>query len=136
MTGRDITRRSFLVVSGGAGAGLVLGVSLIGCNRRAEAIGALGPGALNAWIRIGTDDTVTFLISESEMGQGTHTALAMLLAEELEVPWARVRTEYLSDLERRQHLAHLRAGENLVCNRDGPTCCKEEHSHTAESSHR
>jgi len=94
MTGRDITRRGFLVISGGAGAGLVLGVSLVGCNRRAEAIGALGPGALNAWIRIGTDDTVTFLISESEMGQGTHTALAMLLAEELEVPWASVRTEH------------------------------------------
>ena len=94
MTGTQLTRRGFLVVSGGAGAGLVLGVSLVGCSRRAEAVGALGPGALNAWIRIGTDDSVTFLISESEMGQGTHTALAMLLAEELEVPWSSVRTEH------------------------------------------
>jgi isoquinoline 1-oxidoreductase beta subunit len=94
MTGETLSRRGFLAVSGGAGAGLVLGFSLVGCDRRAEAIGALGPGTLNAWIRIGTDDTVSFLISESEMGQGTHTALAMLLAEELGVPWDRVRTEH------------------------------------------
>ena len=87
MSGHVLSRRGFVAVSGGAGAGLVLGFSLLGCDRRAEALGALGPGTLNAWIRIGTDDTVSFLLSESEMGQGTHTALAMLLAEELEVPW-------------------------------------------------
>ncbi|MEJ2481810.1 MAG: xanthine dehydrogenase family protein molybdopterin-binding subunit, partial [Gemmatimonadota bacterium] len=94
MIGETLSRRGFLAVSGGAGAGLVLGFSLVGCDRRAEAIGALGPGTLNAWIRIGTDDTVTFLLSESEMGQGTHTALAMLLAEELDVPWNQIRTEH------------------------------------------
>ncbi|MCL7975943.1 MAG: xanthine dehydrogenase family protein molybdopterin-binding subunit [marine benthic group bacterium] len=94
MSGQVLSRRGFVAVSGGAGAGLVLGFSLLGCDRRAEALGALGPGTLNAWIRVGTDDTVSFLLSESEMGQGTHTALAMLLAEELEVPWDRIRTEH------------------------------------------
>jgi isoquinoline 1-oxidoreductase beta subunit len=94
MSGREVSRRTFIQVSGGAGAGLVLGFSLLGCRRPAVATGALDPGALNAWIRIGTDESVTFVISESEMGQGVHTALAMLLAEELEVDWSRVRTEH------------------------------------------
>ena len=94
MNGQALSRRGFIAVSGGAGAGLVLGFGLLGCDRRAEAIAALGPGTLNAWIRIDTDDSVSFLLSESEMGQGTHTALAMLLAEELEVPWDRIRTEH------------------------------------------
>jgi len=94
MSGHEVSRRTFIQVSGGAGAGLVLGFSLVGCRRPAVATGALDEGALNAWIRIGTDDSVTFLISESEMGQGIHTALAMLLAEELEVDWARVSTEH------------------------------------------
>lgn len=94
MSGHEVSRRTFIQVSGGAGAGLVLGFSLVGCRRPAVATGALDPGALNAWIRIGTDESVTFVISESEMGQGVHTALAMLLAEELEVDWSRVRTEH------------------------------------------
>jgi isoquinoline 1-oxidoreductase beta subunit len=72
----------------------MLGFSLLGCRKSAVATGVLDPGALNAWIRIGTDESVTFVISESEMGQGIHTALAMLLAEELEVDWSRVRTEH------------------------------------------
>jgi isoquinoline 1-oxidoreductase beta subunit len=94
MSGHEVSRRTFIQVSGGAGAGLVLGLSLAGCRKPAGATGALDPGALNAWIRIGTDESVTFVISESEMGQGVHTALAMLLAEELEVDWSRVRTEH------------------------------------------
>ena len=94
MSGHEVSRRTFIQVSGGAGAGLVLGFSLVGCRRPAAATAALEPGTLNAWIRIGTDESVTFVISEAEMGQGVHTALAMLLAEELEVDWSLVRTEH------------------------------------------
>ena len=94
MSGREVSRRTFVQVSGGAGAGLVLGISLAGCRGPAIVTGSLDQEVLNAWIRIGTDESVTFVISESEMGQGVHTALSMLLAEELEVDWSRIRTEH------------------------------------------
>jgi len=94
MSGREVSRRTFVQVSGGAGAGLVLGISLAGCRGPAIVTGSLDQEVLNAWIRIGSDESVTFVISESEMGQGVHTALSMLLAEELEVDWSRIRTEH------------------------------------------
>ena len=49
--------------------------------------------ALNGWVRIGEDDTVTVVMSKSEMGQGVFTGLAMLLAEELDARWDQVRFE-------------------------------------------
>ena len=94
MSGREVSRRTFVQVSGGAGAGLILGFNLACSGKQAAATGSLDPGVLNAWIRIGSDESVTFLISESEMGQGIHTALSMLLAEELEVDWSRIRSEH------------------------------------------
>jgi len=91
MSGRTLTRRHFLEVSGGAGAGLVIALHLPGARRLAAAM-AEQPVPLNAWIRIGTDGSVTFLVSESEMGQGVLTSMPMLLAEELEVDWSEVRS--------------------------------------------
>jgi len=52
-----------------------------------------GESALNGWVKIGTDGHVTVIMSKSEMGQGIHTALAMLLADELDADWAQVRIE-------------------------------------------
>ena len=54
---------------------------------------AAKPVALNAFVRIGTDETVTVISNHSEMGQGIYTSLPMLLNEELEADWARVRVE-------------------------------------------
>ncbi len=51
------------------------------------------PTALNAFIRIGQDNQVTIVVNKSEMGQGVYTALPMLVAEELECDWAKVRVE-------------------------------------------
>ena len=51
-----------------------------------------GEQALNGWVKIGTDSTVTILMAKSEMGQGIHTTLAMLLADELDADWSSVRT--------------------------------------------
>ncbi len=48
---------------------------------------------LNGWLRIGTDDIITILMPHSEMGQGVHTALAMLVAEELDADWEKIRVE-------------------------------------------
>src|SRR5882762_5107018 len=56
--------------------------------------GTAEPAALNAWMRIGTDDTVTIIIDKSEMGQGIQTALCMIAAEELECDWKKIRTEF------------------------------------------
>jgi isoquinoline 1-oxidoreductase subunit beta len=58
----------------------------------ARAVGGSGR-QLNAWLRIGTDDSITILVDRSEMGQGVYTALPMLIAEELEVDLPRVRIE-------------------------------------------
>ncbi len=90
-----VDRRSFLKVGAGGAAGLVIGFYLPG---RSEALAALpadaAPVALNAWMRIAADDSVTILIDKSEMGQGILTALAMLAAEELECDWKKIRTEF------------------------------------------
>src|SRR5690606_38539656 len=52
------------------------------------------PVDLNAWIRIDPDNTITFLVADSEMGQGVMTALSMILAEELDADWSKVRAEH------------------------------------------
>ncbi|HEY5656589.1 MAG TPA: xanthine dehydrogenase family protein molybdopterin-binding subunit [Myxococcota bacterium] len=95
----EISRRRFLVLSGGAAGGFVLGFTLPCGGRLAEAWAADAGAArekaaqLNAWLRIGSDESVTVIVASSEMGQGVLTALPMLVAEELEVDWARVRAE-------------------------------------------
>jgi len=80
-------RRDFLQVTGTIGAGLVIGFRIP--NRRGVA-----PFAPNAWLRIGSDDSVLVIVDRSEMGQGVTTSLPMLLAEELEADWTRIRFEF------------------------------------------
>jgi isoquinoline 1-oxidoreductase subunit beta len=88
----ELTRRDFLRAGAVAGAGLTLAISLPSCG--SEPAPPPGPPFTpNAWVRIGTDGSVTLVLDRSEMGQGVHTALPMLLAEELDVPWATVRVE-------------------------------------------
>jgi isoquinoline 1-oxidoreductase beta subunit len=52
------------------------------------------PYKLNAWVHVGSDDLVTLYIHKAEMGQGTVTSLSMLLAEELECDWKKIRTDF------------------------------------------
>ncbi len=89
---RDPDRRDFCRRSALAGGGLVLALTLPAWVGRARS--ATGPGrtaTLNAWLEIGTDDSITVRVDRSEMGQGVYTALPMLLAEELEIDLARIR---------------------------------------------
>jgi isoquinoline 1-oxidoreductase beta subunit len=65
---------------------------------------------VNAWVVVQPDDTVVIRIARSEMGQGTLTGLAQLVAEELECDWARVTTEYPTP---GQNLARNRAWGNF-----------------------
>ncbi|MES2664464.1 MAG: molybdopterin cofactor-binding domain-containing protein [Pseudomonadota bacterium] len=82
------TRRGFLT----AGAGLTIALMLPLGRGRAQAQAA-APFAPNAFVRIGTDDTVTVLIKHIEMGQGPYTGLATLVAEELDADWGQMRAE-------------------------------------------
>ena len=93
MTARiELTRREFLEVTSAAGAGLVIAFSLPGCA------GERGPSAaptpLNAWLRIGDDESILVIVDRSEMGQGVTTSLPMLLADELEADWSSIRIEF------------------------------------------
>src|SRR5580698_10312139 len=86
-------RRSFIVGSSAAGAGLALGFNLpLGANNvvRAED----GSPEVDAWVVIKPDDTIVIRIARSEMGQGTLTGLAQLVAEELNADWSKVTTEF------------------------------------------
>src|SRR6516162_3990818 len=88
---QKVTRRNFLKTSAAAAGGLVLGFYLPERDTlEAETVA----GRLNAYVRIGIDDTVTLYIHKAEMGQGTVTSLSMLLAEELECDWKKIRTEF------------------------------------------
>src|SRR5262245_32319835 len=91
MTDGAVNRRCFLRSVAAASGSLALGFDIpFRTSARAD-IGA-GP-EFTAWIVIAPDDTVTIRIAKSEMGQGVLTALAMLVAEELECDWSKVRTE-------------------------------------------
>jgi isoquinoline 1-oxidoreductase beta subunit len=90
-----VSRRSFMKAGALAGSGLVLGFFVSGGNKFARA--AEGPAAKvyepNAFLRIAPDNTVTVQVNRLEFGQGVHTALPMLIAEELDVDWSQMRGE-------------------------------------------
>jgi isoquinoline 1-oxidoreductase subunit beta len=82
-----LTRRTLLKATVAAGGGLILSVSIPRLNAALAADADLAP---NAFVRIDPEGKVTFTIPQVEMGQGIYTALSMLLAEELDAPFAHV----------------------------------------------
>jgi isoquinoline 1-oxidoreductase beta subunit len=102
---QDIDRRRFLLET--AAGGLLIAVSASGCRRLGDAMRAIGPNAAGdttddaardlfspaVYVRIARDGSVTIIAHRSEMGQGTRTSLAMVLVDELEADWDRVRIE-------------------------------------------
>ena len=99
-----IDRRSFLVSSAAAG-GLAVGLRLP-FGDEAAAQTALPP-EVNAWVVVQPDDTVIIRIARVDMGQGTLTGLAQLVAEELECDWSKVTWEYPSPGPQRRPQPHL-----------------------------
>ena len=90
----EMKRREFLKAGAALGGGLLISLYVPEFVPAARATdSAAKPVALNAFVRIGTDETVTVISNHSEMGQGIYTSLPMLLNEELEADWARVRVE-------------------------------------------
>jgi isoquinoline 1-oxidoreductase beta subunit len=92
-----VKRRTFLLAGAGAAGTLVLGWSLLPPRQRLVTARPLtvreSQAALNGWVKIAADNTVTVVMCKAEMGQGVYTGAAMLLAEELDADWAQVRIE-------------------------------------------
>ena len=98
------TRRDFLKVSAAVGGGLAVGFPL--------GAGAQGVAPeINAWVVIQPNDVVIIRYARSEMGQGSMTSAAQLVAEELECDWSRVRVEYA---DTNQHLKRKRAWGDMA----------------------
>jgi isoquinoline 1-oxidoreductase beta subunit len=94
MNAITLSRRDF-IAAGAALGGLVIAFFVPGARRFAlaqPAAPALPPP--NAFLRIGADDSVTVLLAHSEMGQGIWTTLPMLIAEELDADWSKIRVEH------------------------------------------
>jgi isoquinoline 1-oxidoreductase beta subunit len=87
-----MNRRSFVVGAASVGGGLALGLNIPFGSQVVRA--ADGSPEVNAWVVIRPDDTVVIRIARSEMGQGSLTGLAQLVAEELECDWSKVTTEF------------------------------------------
>jgi isoquinoline 1-oxidoreductase subunit beta len=100
----QLSRRSFVGSVAALGGGLALGFHLPAGDGPARA--AAGLAEINAWIVIQPDDSVVIRVARSEMGQGITTALPMLVAEELECDWSKVRFEFpTADENLRRHRA-------------------------------
>jgi isoquinoline 1-oxidoreductase beta subunit len=89
----NVSRRDALRAGLLAGGGLVLGLHLPSLAKGQGPGKKGGPFALNAFVRVGADDSVTVVVNHSEMGQGPYTSVPMLVAEELDADWATVRFE-------------------------------------------
>lgn len=85
----ETSRRTFLRTGAATGGGLLLGFSLAGRG----AAQAAGPAALNTYVKIAPDGWVTIVAKNPEVGQGIKTMLPMLIAEELDADWEKVRIE-------------------------------------------
>jgi isoquinoline 1-oxidoreductase beta subunit len=91
----NLSRRQFIISAAAASGGLALGFHLPSGIGSAEAKSATDAKTeVNAWVVVKPDDTCVIRIARSEMGQGTLTGLAQLVAEELECDWKKVTTEF------------------------------------------
>jgi isoquinoline 1-oxidoreductase subunit beta len=98
-----LTRRHFILTSATAAGGLMIGIGLPSAARAATVPGqpwnddnAYAPNEIDAWIAIDPDDSILIRYERSEMGQGSMTALPMMINEELHGDWSKVRIEYAS----------------------------------------
>ncbi|MEW9582765.1 molybdopterin cofactor-binding domain-containing protein [Paraburkholderia sp. DGU8] len=92
-----LKRRTFLLGGASAVGALLVGWSVLPPRQRLNTSTPLpaegSQVALNGWVKIAADNSVTIIVCKAEMGQGIHTGLAMLLAEELDADWSQVRVE-------------------------------------------
>src|SRR5258707_6118793 len=98
-----VNRRHFILTSVSAAGGLMVGIAFASGSARAATISEqpwndkdYAPNEIDAWIAIDPDDSILIRYQRSEMGQGSMTALPMMIAEELQCDWSKVRIEYAS----------------------------------------
>ena len=129
MTKQILSRRSFISTSVAAGGGLMLGFHMpvalaASIGPRTQSTTTAVGTEINAWIVIDKDGTVTLRIPHTEQGQGGITSVAMLIAEELNVDWAKIKTEF-ADANR-----HLRnKNEYKVMSTHGSQLVRLQHPH-------
>lgn len=91
-----LTRRAFITTGIVAGGGLVVGIALRPGNQvknLATKLGESGEDLVHTYVKLDSDNVVTAIVPHSEMGQGVHTALGQMLAEELDADWDQVKVE-------------------------------------------
>src|ERR1700719_1230976 len=98
-----LTRRDFILTAVSVAGGLMIGIGAAPGSADAAAISTqpwndneYAPHEIDAWIAIDPDDSVLIRYQRSEMGQGSMTALPMMITEELQCDWSKVRIEYAS----------------------------------------
>jgi isoquinoline 1-oxidoreductase beta subunit len=104
LTAAELTRRHFIVTAATAAGGFAIGLSIVPPAARAATVlaepwnddHAHDPHEIDAWIAIDPDDSILIRYQRAEMGQGSMTALPMMIAEELQCDWSKVRVEYAS----------------------------------------
>ena len=84
---QGVSRRAFLLST----AGMAIGVAFVGPLGLREALGQLASFSPNAWMTVAADGTVTIMSPSSEMGQGVMTAMPLLVAEEMDLDWNKVK---------------------------------------------
>src|SRR5580692_4614368 len=100
----NLSRRTFILTATSAAGGLMLGIGAVPGEASAATVvaqpwnedNAYAPNEIDAWIAIDPDDSVLIRYQRSEMGQGSMTALPMIINEELQCDWSKVRIEYAS----------------------------------------
>jgi len=102
----NLSRRRFVIGSAAAGGGLAVGLRVPFVRAQAAAGGATDASEVNVWVAVRPDDTCVIRVARTEMGQGTYTGLAQLVAEELECDWSKVTLEPITP---GQNLARKRA---------------------------
>ena len=125
-----LTRRAFITTGVIAGGGVMVGIAMRPGNQikdLAPKIGKDGDNLVHTYIKIDGDNTITAVIPHSEMGQGVHTALGQMLAEELDADWDRIKVEEAPALGeyasysagRRYHLAGIEITKKLKPTEEG-----------------
>ncbi len=131
-TQRMVSRRAVIRTMIGAGGGMVLGFRIPGTFAAAVApkpwTTPTDGVEINAWLTIAADGTVTIRVPHTEQGQGGLTSVAMLVAEELDVPWENIRAVF-ADMNR-----HVNDGEEyIVTSTHGSQLVRDQHPHIMQA---
>jgi isoquinoline 1-oxidoreductase beta subunit len=132
MSAVPVTRRHFLKVSAAAGGGMIIGFCIpeaLAATVQPKPWTSLPEGAeINAWLAIDAEGNVTIRVPHTEMGQGALTAVSMMIAEELNVDWTRVRAVFADP---NRHLRESNVYKSM--NTSGSAVVRRQHPHIMQA---